>query len=135
MSVPFDKSSTCLDHSEKLQEDIPYRKAVGSLMYLAVVSRPDIAYLVGELPRVLDKPCNEYWCLVKKVLNALGAELHRNLRIIASSKLFIRGKNHMGRNQGNKMVVHVSECDVRTGNLTLGGTCEPAEYCDEALKT
>ncbi|GBM82162.1 Retrovirus-related Pol polyprotein from transposon TNT 1-94 [Araneus ventricosus] len=47
VSVSFHKSLTCLDHSEKLQEDIPYRKAVGSLMYLAVVSRSDIAYSVA----------------------------------------------------------------------------------------
>ncbi|GBO02220.1 Retrovirus-related Pol polyprotein from transposon TNT 1-94 [Araneus ventricosus] len=39
VSVLFDKSLTCLDHLEKLQEDIPYRKAVGSLVYLAVVHK------------------------------------------------------------------------------------------------
>ncbi|GBN71094.1 Retrovirus-related Pol polyprotein from transposon TNT 1-94 [Araneus ventricosus] len=71
VSVLFDKSLTCLDHSEKLQEDIPYRKAVGRLIYIAVVSRPDIAYSVGVLSRVLDKQSKVHWCLVKKVLKYL----------------------------------------------------------------
>ncbi|GBN37518.1 hypothetical protein AVEN_14695-1 [Araneus ventricosus] len=56
---------------EKLQEDIPYRKTVASLMYLAVVSRPDIAYSVGVLSRILDKPSKVHWYLVKKVLKYL----------------------------------------------------------------
>ncbi|GBO33033.1 hypothetical protein AVEN_63907-1 [Araneus ventricosus] len=38
VSVSVHISLNCLDHSEKLQEDITYRKAVGSLMYLAVVT-------------------------------------------------------------------------------------------------
>ncbi|GBM81735.1 Retrovirus-related Pol polyprotein from transposon TNT 1-94 [Araneus ventricosus] len=75
VSVPFDKSLTYLDHSEMLQEDIPYRKAVGSLMYLAVVSRPDIAYSVGMLSSVLDKQSKLHWCLVKKVLKYLKGTL------------------------------------------------------------
>ncbi|GBL75417.1 hypothetical protein AVEN_55470-1 [Araneus ventricosus] len=71
VSVSFDKSLTCLDHSEKLKEDIPYRKAVSSLMYLVVVSRPDIAYSVNVLSRGLDKLSKVHWCLVKKVLKYL----------------------------------------------------------------
>ncbi|GBN73099.1 hypothetical protein AVEN_155739-1 [Araneus ventricosus] len=64
----FDKFLTCLDHLEKLEEDILYRRTVGSLMYLALVSIPDIAYLVGVISRVLEKTSKVLWCLVKKVL-------------------------------------------------------------------
>ncbi|GBM61162.1 Retrovirus-related Pol polyprotein from transposon TNT 1-94 [Araneus ventricosus] len=85
VSVPFDKSLTCLDYSEKFQEDIPYRKAVGSLMYLAVVSRPDIAYSVGALSRILDKLSKVYWCLVKKVLKYLKGTSRRRILHQSSS--------------------------------------------------
>ncbi|GBN61897.1 hypothetical protein AVEN_24504-1 [Araneus ventricosus] len=40
------------------------------------------------------------------------------------SQFFIRGKSHMGRDQGNNLVVEVSECDVLTGNLMPRGACE-----------
>ncbi|GBM13803.1 hypothetical protein AVEN_50147-1 [Araneus ventricosus] len=46
------------------------------------------------------------------------------------SKFFIRGKSHKGRDQENKPVVEILECDVLTGNLTAGGTRETAYYCD-----
>ncbi|GBL76268.1 Retrovirus-related Pol polyprotein from transposon TNT 1-94 [Araneus ventricosus] len=85
VSVPFDKSLTCLDHSKKLQEYIPYRIAVSSLMYLSVVSRPDIAYSVGVLSRVLDKPSKVYWCLVKKVLKYLKGTLRWGILYQSSS--------------------------------------------------
>ncbi|GBO32812.1 hypothetical protein AVEN_272911-1, partial [Araneus ventricosus] len=85
VSVPFDKSLTCMDHSETLQEDIPYRKAVGNLMYLAVVSRRDIAYSVGVLPRVIEKPSKVHWCLFKKVLKYLKGTLRRGILYQSSS--------------------------------------------------
>lgn len=44
---------------------------MGSLIYLALVSRPDIAYAISVLSQVLDKPLKLHWCLVKKVLKYL----------------------------------------------------------------
>jgi len=35
---------------------IPYRELVGKLLYLAVATRPDIAYIVGVLCRFVEKP-------------------------------------------------------------------------------
>jgi hypothetical protein len=37
-------------------ENIPYINAVGSLMYLATMTRPDIAYTVGVLARFNSNP-------------------------------------------------------------------------------
>ncbi|GBM56560.1 hypothetical protein AVEN_167189-1, partial [Araneus ventricosus] len=48
------------------------------------------------------------------------------------SKSFIRGENHMGRDQGNKLVMEVPECDVLTGNLIPRETCESRLYRDDS---
>lgn len=69
--VPIDKDVFSSEPSVKLDEEIPYRKAVGSLMYLATVTRPDIAYAISVLSQVLDKPLRKHWSLVKKVLKYL----------------------------------------------------------------
>ncbi|GBN54171.1 hypothetical protein AVEN_2978-1 [Araneus ventricosus] len=50
-----------------------------------------------------------------------------------TSKFFIRGKSHLGRDRGNTLVVQVPDCDVLTSNLTPGGTCELAPYRDRAF--
>lgn len=58
--------SSSLEHSK-----FPYREAVGCLMYLMVVSRPDICYTVGVLSRKLDNPSNCDILLVKRVFRYL----------------------------------------------------------------
>ena len=40
-------------------QDIPYNQAVGSLFYLAVAMRPDIARTVGQPCSLLDKPWDD----------------------------------------------------------------------------
>ncbi|GFT80250.1 retrovirus-related Pol polyprotein from transposon TNT 1-94 [Trichonephila clavipes] len=57
VSTPIEKVAISTDDSVSLSADVPYREAVGSLMFLAIVTRPDIAYALGVLSQVLDKPC------------------------------------------------------------------------------
>jgi len=47
---------------------IPYRSAVGSLMYLMIATRPDIAYAVGVVSRFLENPGKFHWQAVKHIL-------------------------------------------------------------------
>ena len=47
---------------------VPYREAIGSLMYLMVASRPDIAYSVGKLALFCEHPKWKHWLAVKRVI-------------------------------------------------------------------
>lgn len=49
----------------------PYREVVGNLMFLQIVSRPDISFAVNVVSRVLDKPTENHWMLVKRILRYL----------------------------------------------------------------
>jgi Reverse transcriptase (RNA-dependent DNA polymerase) len=51
--------------------DVPYREAVGSLMYLALATRPDIAYAVGVVSRFCSNPGSAHWEAVKRVFKYL----------------------------------------------------------------
>jgi ribonuclease HI len=58
-------------------KNTPYREAVGSLMYAAIATRPDIAYAVSALSQFLDNPGNAHWQAVKHVLHYLiGTKSH-----------------------------------------------------------
>ena len=46
---------------------VPYASEVGSLMYVMVCTRPDIAHVVGVLSRFMSKPGKEHWTTVKRV--------------------------------------------------------------------
>ena len=63
ISTPVDVSSKLLpatDHNEPFNQS-EYQSAVGSLMYLVVCTRPDIAYAVNILARFNSKPTKEHW--------------------------------------------------------------------------
>lgn len=57
--------------SEDIKEQVPYREAVGSLMYLATATRPDIAYAVSFAARAVEKPTRKDWNNVKRILRYL----------------------------------------------------------------
>lgn len=53
------------------KEDIPYCQLIGSLMYLAVGSRPDISFPVSKLSQFLESPTATHWTAAKRVLRYL----------------------------------------------------------------
>ena len=48
-----------------------YGMLIGSLLYLAVCTRPDIAHAVGALARYMSDPLHEHWELAKGILRYL----------------------------------------------------------------
>ncbi|KAH9112109.1 hypothetical protein AeMF1_013507 [Aphanomyces euteiches] len=50
---------------------IPYRSAVGCLMYLMVATRPDIAVAVGVASQFLENPGQQHWSAVKRIFRYL----------------------------------------------------------------
>jgi len=45
--------------------DIPYRQAIGSLMFIANVTRPDIAFIVNYLSRFVSSYDEQHWRAIK----------------------------------------------------------------------
>jgi hypothetical protein len=59
------------DEERTAMESIPYREAVGSLLWLANGTRPDIAYAVGQCARFLSNPGKAHWDAVKHIMRYL----------------------------------------------------------------
>ena len=58
------------DDEEAVEQQL-YQSLVGSLMYLSVCTRPDLAYTVGILARFSSKPNRSHWMVAKRVLRYL----------------------------------------------------------------
>ncbi|XP_018373892.1 PREDICTED: LOW QUALITY PROTEIN: putative nuclease HARBI1 [Trachymyrmex cornetzi] len=56
---------------ERTIHEVPYREAVGSLIFAAIVTRPDIAFSVGVVSRFLDKYGYPHWNAVKRIMRYL----------------------------------------------------------------
>lgn len=60
----------CMQNSEPDNSGL-YRAIVGSLIYLMVVTRPDISYIVTKLSQYLERPTTVHMTLAKSVLRYL----------------------------------------------------------------
>jgi hypothetical protein len=76
-SLPADPNSRLMSKNKSSPEEntdgenFPYREAVGSLIYLAVTSRPDISYAVNQVAQHSENPNRSHWAAVKRIISYL----------------------------------------------------------------
>ena len=64
----------------KFMEQIPYRSAVGSLLWLSLGSRPDIAYAVSQVAKFSSNPGRIHWDAIIRILRYLKGTTHLGLQ-------------------------------------------------------
>ena len=77
VSTPMENSNhlTPASDNDLFEDPLLYRAAVGSLMYAAIGTRPDIAFAVQKLAQFSHKPSNEHWKAIKRVLHYVKGTL------------------------------------------------------------
>ena len=56
-----------------------YQSAVGSLLYLSVATRPDIAYAVSNVAQFSANPTTQHWTAVKRIMRYLRGTINLGL--------------------------------------------------------
>jgi hypothetical protein len=79
---------TLMAEQEQELQDLPYRQLVGLLMYLAIATRPDIAFAIGKLSQFLAFYNFMHWLAAKRVLHYLKGTC--TLRLKLSSTVLAR---------------------------------------------
>ena len=77
-------------------EDIPvnqemYQSAVGKLLYLAIRTRPDIAYAVSSVARFTTNPTEEHWKAVKHIFRYLLGTMYNGIQYSQTGKIECKG--------------------------------------------
>jgi len=65
--------------SNESNDALPYSEAVGSLMYLMVGTRPDLAFAIGKLSRFVSCYGKEHWAAIKRVVRYVKGLLIKGL--------------------------------------------------------
>lgn len=77
VATPMENANHLLPATDanKFEDPSLYRAAIGSLMYAAIGTRPDLAFAVQKLAQFSHAPSNEHWTAVKRVFRYLKGTL------------------------------------------------------------
>jgi len=77
--------------ADESDDALPYREAVGSLMYLMVGTRPDLAFAIGKLSRFVSCYSKEHWAAIKHVLRYVKGSMDKELVFDKNSSCVLQG--------------------------------------------
>lgn len=78
-SIPMDPDVP-LKQNNGRPADVPYRQIIGGLMYLSIMTRPDITFAVNKLSQFLANPSKDHWRAAKHVLAYLKGTTELGIR-------------------------------------------------------
>jgi len=70
-SVGLDTVTPSTEKEKKEMQEVPFRNALGCLLWLATNARPDIAYAVHQVARRAADPTMEAWTAIKRIFRYL----------------------------------------------------------------
>lgn len=80
-NVKLTKTTVPMSQADRDEmSEIPYQEAVGSLLYAAQISRPDIQYAVSNVSRFNQNPSKAHWNAVKRIMRYLRGTVTLKLR-------------------------------------------------------
>lgn len=71
VSTPADVNVTISKNTDECVSTFPYREAIGALLYLCSVSRPDLSFSVNLLSRYISNPGMQHVNAVKRIIRYL----------------------------------------------------------------
>lgn len=91
ISTPADCNTFLTKYVDEEDVKFPFRQAIGSLNFAAIVSRPDISYAVGELSKFTENPKSSHVNALKRIFRYLKATIYYCLEYKASDVLTFNG--------------------------------------------
>lgn len=79
VSVPSDPNQVLCKFNDSEEANFPYRQLVENLMYLAIATRPDIAFAVGNVSRYLERPTDAHVSAGKRILKYISGSIRHGI--------------------------------------------------------
>eukprot|EP00963_Diacronema_lutheri_P009628 scaffold869_cov399-Pavlova_lutheri.AAC.1 len=91
VSTPLEPGVKFTTANQNTTIDFPYQELVGCLMYLAVCTRPDIAFVTNCLARFVVAPTNTHVTIAKRVLKYLSGSKSHGLLLGSHNQNLLEG--------------------------------------------
>jgi hypothetical protein len=85
--TPYDPSMLLRKNRRIARDQLTYSQIIGSLMYLASATRPDISYAVSKLSRFVSKPGDGHWHALERVLRYLKGTMTYGIHYTGNPKV------------------------------------------------
>jgi hypothetical protein len=110
-------------------DQLRYSQIIGSLMYLASATRPDIAYAVSNLSRFVSNPGSEHWRAFERVMRYLVGTMNYGINYSGDPKV------SEGYSDAN-WISNADELKATSGYVfTLGGGAVSWKSCKQTILT
>jgi hypothetical protein len=127
--TPYNPSVTLQKNKNDTRDQLRYSQIIGSLMYLASATRPDISFAVSKLSRYMSNPGDGHWHALERVLRYLKGTMSYGIHY----------SGHPGVLEGYSDANWISDIDqiyATSGYvLTLGGGAVSWRSCRQTILT
>lgn len=146
VSVPAEPNQVlCVNSTDEISS-FPYREAIGSLIYLAIATRPDISYAIGSCSRFMEKPSQMHANAVKRILKYVKGTLNFGIYYESNCDFGLRGysdADYAGDVDNRRSTLGyaflygsclISWCSAKQRSVTLSTTESEYVAAAEAMK-
>jgi hypothetical protein len=86
-STPYDPSVLLRKNRRIARDQLRYSQIIGSLMYLASATKPDISYVVYKLSRFVSNPKDDHWQALERVMCYLKGTMSYGIHYTGNPKV------------------------------------------------
>nr|ABF94929.1 retrotransposon protein, putative, Ty1-copia subclass [Oryza sativa Japonica Group] len=127
--TPYDPSLLLRKNKRIARNQLEYSQIIGSLMYLASTTRPDISFVVSKLSRFTSNPGDNHWRALERVMRYLKGTVELGLHYTGYPAVL------EGYSDSN-WISDVDEIKATSGYVfTLGGGAVSWRSCKQTILT
>nr|CAE02261.2 OSJNBb0058J09.8 [Oryza sativa Japonica Group] len=127
--TPYDPSLLLRKNKRIARNQLEYSQIIGSLMYLASATRPDISFAVSKLSRFTSNPGDDHWRALERVMRYLKGTVELGLHYTGYPAVL------EGYSDSN-WISGVDEIKATSGYVfTLGGGAVSWRSCKQTILT
>jgi hypothetical protein len=129
VSTPYDTSLILRKNKRIMRDQLRYSQIIGSLMYLASATRPDISFAVSKLSRFVSNPGDDHWKAIERVMCYLKGTMNYEIHYTGYPRVL------EGYSDSN-WISDADEIKATSGYVfTLGGGAVSWKSCKQTILT